>query len=1215
MFKSEPNLFLRANNNVNSAKTLINECKRLIIDFDLEGNSACSNLKSNINSCNIDALVTRIENTKQSLMELDQGFASEYMMLLQEYLSTASMNTSNMTEEEMMQYSIYSRDYNQILLNMLEKYEESGMLTEEMKQQLEYQRQLVAQYELEDKMAVLDPSSDEYINLFKQSAGHNRNMIILNPSLTDEEKVAYLEQFDAQYNQNLESLISARNEKIQRKKDEAELQELYKFKEDNNVFFHPFVEDEINEAILDKQISMGIATEDEIEYKNMDSFDRFCADSKTFAVSTYTGLFNIVEGMTDGVVMLTSAFATEHYKNWAIEYTTRDISEEMYQGIQLSTGMNSYSAYGDWHEAGLVFGETAGKIGMTFAAPWVNAVMSGFKGMGQSAEASLLNGDDYEIAMLKGIVSGVAGASEGYGMSKLNLNIREFVSSGALKVFGKNAIAKLKNLPTVLKNTPLKTVIWNGVKTIVKNAGTSLGATLIDPDALIETGTVLASEFLDGVADGEVDTEKMFKEAGAVFITNWVMNGITGMAFGTSSGTVKGDVDTKVVNTNAEYMKKVNSVDKYKVKYNKELDFANDLKASGCTDAQIATQFAAKASQCSDIGAKKDLYDFAYKYLETSTGSPKQAEALIMEAFNGQLNARGMTTVHVDDYGIKYNDINKINNNNQAFTMEYIQKEIDSLPEPMRKSIKEINRYDTVNPGDVYWKVNYNNPNHYSAATGGNGQINIWANSSTYPTTISHEASHCFDTNANGKVGKYSATAEYKAAMDADFKYNNKKSVTTYGETNSVEDFAESMAHYLKDPDGFDFPNRKAYFEQILKNPDGNLVNTNVIDVNTNGAVTTSVVAGMSSQLNHSQASVLDATTTKTNALPDDDNFLSKIYDNDAKRVPGEKTVTTKTVENEILDFYNSAHTDETFESFDQLLKAHPEEVKAITYDNYRLRVLEDKMGSDWSAKERKKQAIDDVAKIKAKQADEGPWKDLSNEKRDYYRSKVVEADVSEEMLSKIYELNINSNMELADATIERVEKLIADGHVKEGFTSDQIIRMIQDDVPQTTYLKDSYVRDYYKKWNADPITGKVEVVMFQNGEGVNFSNCRGNIGPGDGGFVMPKAEAEAVIKKCTRPDGTINTDMLTKELGGVQFGENVIMITQEVDLTDISMPNGSLRTTYLGDWCPGGKTSGIDIEGCTEGIVKQNRYDNSNVKIEVIQGPKTASDFINAIK
>lgn len=538
MFKSEAKLFLSANNNVNSAKILINECKRLIVDFNLEGNSDCKNLKNNINNCNINALVNKIEDTKESLMKLDQGFASEYMTLLQDFLQTSTIDTSNMTDEEKMQYSIqmdaYARDYNQNLLYMLEKYEESGMLTDEMKQQLQYQRELVAQYDIQDKMAVLDSTSNEYIKLFKQNADYDRKLINLNPSLTEEQKANYLKEYNTQYNQNLDALINARDARLKREADEKELKELYATKEENNGFWHPFVESEIEEAILDKKIAMGIASEDEVAYKGMNGWDRFWTDTGTFAASTFTGMFNITEGIGDAFVMLGSAVDIVD-KNWASEYISRDISGELYQGIQLSNNMNSYSAYGTWHDAGEAFGGFVGKAGITFAAPWASAALYGLDAMGQSAETSFNNGDEYWAAFGKSVVAGIGGAAEGYGMSKLNIGIRDFLGSGALKTIAKSTGTKVVSVfqPGGLKaaGKGLFELGKSGIKAIPKALKVGGIATLKDADSWIETGCVLANNFVECATTGEWDFKKIAKEAGAVFLTNYFMNFATALAF------------------------------------------------------------------------------------------------------------------------------------------------------------------------------------------------------------------------------------------------------------------------------------------------------------------------------------------------------------------------------------------------------------------------------------------------------------------------------------------------------------------------------------------------------------------------------------------------------------------------------------------------------------------------------------------------------------
>ena len=56
-------------------------------------------------------------------------------------------------------------------------------------------------------------------------------------------------------------------------------------------------------------------------------------------------------------------------------------------------------------------------------------------------------------------------------------------------------------------------------------------------------------------------------------------------------------------------------------------------------------------------------------------------------------------------------------------------------------------------------------------------------------------------------------------AMAEDEKLSGKKSVTKYGENANTEDFAESLAEYVKDPVSFknDFPNRARIIEIFLR--------------------------------------------------------------------------------------------------------------------------------------------------------------------------------------------------------------------------------------------------------------------------------------------------------------------------------------------------------------------------------------------------------------
>ena len=719
MFKSEPNLFLSANNNIYSAKTLINKCKAFINEYNVPGNNNFSIIKKYINNCNIDELVKVVENTKESLMKLDQGFASEYMSLLEEYLNTGNISFSCMSAQEIMQYNIqmsaYTRDYNYSLLYMLEKYEESGMLTPELKSQLEMQRMIIRQYDIQDKMSVLSTTSQEYIDLYKENAECDKKLINLNPNLTNEEKARYLKEYENKFISILETLDFnnfiakktdelktlevgseeyLRKENIIRKclinyykaKDNlteeekkqlailengVELNELYIEKSQNNGLFHPFVEREYELAIFNKKLdiyenlNLNLMRNAEDEYINSEWFERAWENTKTVVLTSVISVAGIVETITDDLLMLVTenVIGNDSIINFAKDVVSVNWSDGAYDSLVSNGHLNSYSIYS-------------------------------------------LYGDSF-----------------------------------------------------------IKNIVDYAVSTVP----------------------------YDNIINRDIEPSDLFgyiKEKTGVGIEN-----------------------TNLLNTN---LTEINSIDNYNVDYNLELEFANDLKNAGYTDAQIATQFAVKASQCSDISAKRELYNFAYIYLENLTGSKEEAANLVYEAFNTQLQNRGMSTILIDENGIEYNRINQFNESNQAYTLEYITSEIDKMPESIRETIKEINIYDTLNPYDKNMSLRYNISNLVSAASGGNGVINMYANKQTRDTVVLHEAGHGFDTADDGHIGKYSESEEYKAAVEADLKVTGQAAVTEYGATNCNEDFAEAIALYLTDPENFEFPNRKKYFEKII---------------------------------------------------------------------------------------------------------------------------------------------------------------------------------------------------------------------------------------------------------------------------------------------------------------------------------------------------------------------------------------------------------------
>lgn len=412
MYSVEESLFLSANNKVSSAKTLINECKNLIDNYVVDGDASYTSAKSSIDACDIETLVSMIDTEKDWLMEYDQDFAKNYMsLLIEESLEFNNVDFENMSDEEKAQYFLeydsFNREINDACLFMLEKKEENGMLTDEMKSELDMRKKIAERYDLTDQMSLLDPTSDEYIKLLKESGEIDVSLIEMDPTLTDEEKAKKIKE----YNANLKTNISTIEKQI-------ELKELTVDLENNNGFLHPIVESETKERILELKVDLGVATNDEIEYYNMNGWEKFCANTETFNTSAFTGLFNVAETVGDGFVMLGGKVGICD-EEWASEYVKFDQSADLYNYLVDLSDMNTYSAYGVWHNVGDMAGNAVGYIAMSYAAPWLTATLGGLSAMGSSSERALISGASFDDAFNVGAVSGIAGAVSGWGVGKL----------------------------------------------------------------------------------------------------------------------------------------------------------------------------------------------------------------------------------------------------------------------------------------------------------------------------------------------------------------------------------------------------------------------------------------------------------------------------------------------------------------------------------------------------------------------------------------------------------------------------------------------------------------------------------------------------------------------------------------------------------------------------------------------------------------------------
>lgn len=206
----------------------------------------------------------------------------------------------------------------------------------------------------------------------------------------------------------------------------------------------------------------------------------------------------------------------------------------------------------------------------------------------------------------------------------------------------------------------------------------------------------------------------------------------------------------------------------------------------------------------SDCTTETRKYDFSDG---TENGTRKSAKATVYKTPDG--------TEFV--FPVSYNKAH------QTMTPEKAVELWSKVPEKLRNmGQKQIIFQDVHNPQDKYWRKRYKKFRG-SYATGGD-DINFWRydyphNDDYVVRTYCHEIGHKADTDNSVNGTRFSEYTWWTDAMAEDKKVSGQKSVTVYGENANSEDFAESMAEFVKDPDAFrkKFPNRAKIIDIFLR--------------------------------------------------------------------------------------------------------------------------------------------------------------------------------------------------------------------------------------------------------------------------------------------------------------------------------------------------------------------------------------------------------------
>ena len=192
-FVCNTKLFLEGSNNANLAKVLIRGARQLA--SGMSGIDGIDSIRQYLNNCDIEALITRIEESKNSLLRFDDSFAGEYFELLRQSINKLDENSSN--GQYLREYGIYEKDYWNTLVAMLEKNEDN--LNETLKEQLAIARAMAGYYNTSDEMGSRNTDSEKMVDLLEERKKCEAELLKLNKGLTEEDLAKALDSLEERY--------------------------------------------------------------------------------------------------------------------------------------------------------------------------------------------------------------------------------------------------------------------------------------------------------------------------------------------------------------------------------------------------------------------------------------------------------------------------------------------------------------------------------------------------------------------------------------------------------------------------------------------------------------------------------------------------------------------------------------------------------------------------------------------------------------------------------------------------------------------------------------------------------------------------------------------------------------------------------------------------------------------------------------------------------
>ena len=145
----------------------------------------------------------------------------------------------------------------------------------------------------------------------------------------------------------------------------------------------------------------------------------------------------------------------------------------------------------------------------------------------------------------------------------------------------------------------------------------------------------------------------------------------------------------------------------------------------------------------------------------------------------------------VDLGGLKVHSAEKVNKDSAAvqFAVKLAGRK-PPYPDEFLSHTTDVNFTAQKNSADEFWAARYKNPDHVSAATGGDGRVVVYNGKTMNLETFSHEAGHNF---AEGLYGDMNPPIESYYAKST----QKLPEVSRYAENSIAESFAEDVSNYF----------------------------------------------------------------------------------------------------------------------------------------------------------------------------------------------------------------------------------------------------------------------------------------------------------------------------------------------------------------------------------------------------------------------------------